>query len=64
MAVFAFGSLMMNEKKLEDAMEVGEWLGRRQAFAMVAGRCSAADVQCLRELRESKKYKLLGLSWE
>ena len=28
------------------------------------GRCSAADAECLRELRESKKYKLLGLTWE
>jgi hypothetical protein len=52
------------EKKLEDALEVGTWLGRRQAFSNVAGRCSAADAQCLRELRESKKYKSMGLTWE
>ncbi|HXB67147.1 MAG TPA: hypothetical protein VNY05_02840 [Candidatus Acidoferrales bacterium] len=54
----------MKDQKLEDAMEVGTWLGRRQAFSIVAGRCSAADAQCLRELRESKKYKSMGLTWE
>ena len=52
------------EKKLEDALEVGTWLGRRQALSIMAGRCSAADAQCLRELRESKKYKSMGLTWE
>ena len=54
----------MSDNKLEDVLEVGTWLGRRQAFALIAGRCSAADAQCLRELRESKKYKLMGLTWE
>jgi hypothetical protein len=54
----------MKDQKLEDALEVGTWLGRRQAFSIVAGRCSAADAQCLRELRESKKYKSMGLTWE
>jgi len=54
----------MKEKKLEDAVEVGTWLGRRQAFSIVAGRCSAADAQSLRELRESKQYKSVGLTWE
>jgi hypothetical protein len=54
----------MSEKKVEDALEIGRWLGRREAFSLVAGRCSAADAKCLRELRESKKYKELGLTWE
>lgn len=54
----------MSKKDLEDGVELGTWLGRRQAFSIVAGRCSAADAQCLRELRESKQYKKLGLTWE
>ena len=54
----------MSENKVEDALEIGRWLGRREAFSLVAGRCSAADAKCLRELRESKKYKELGLTWE
>jgi hypothetical protein len=54
----------MSENEFENVLEVGTWLGRRQAFSLIAGRCSAADAKCLRELRESKKYKLLGLTWE
>jgi len=54
----------MSRKDLEDYVELGTWLGRRQAFSIVAGRCSAADAQCLRELRESKKYKSMDLTWE
>jgi hypothetical protein len=54
----------MSENEFENALEIGTWLGRRQAFSLIAGRCSAADAKCLRELRESKKYKLLGLTWE
>ncbi len=54
----------MSENKIEDALEFGTWLGRRQTLSVVAGRCSAADAECLRELRGSKKYKLLGLTWE
>ena len=54
----------MSENEFENVLEIGTWLGRRQAFSLIAGRCSAADAKCLRELRESKKYKLLGLTWE
>jgi hypothetical protein len=54
----------MSENKLDDVLEIGRWLGRREAFSLAAGRCSAADAKCLRELRESKKYKGLGLTWE
>ena len=54
----------MSENEFENVLEIGTWLGRRQAFSLMAGRCSAADAKCLRELRESKKYKLLGLTWE
>ena len=58
----------MNEKRTQKdaqaALEFGKWVGRRQAFSQVAGRCSAADAQCLRELRESKRYKVMGLTWE
>jgi len=54
----------MSENKVDDVLEIGRWLGRREAFSLVAGRCSAADAKCLRELRESKKYKELGLTWE
>lgn len=64
LAVFVFLGYVMSKNDIEDGLELGTWLGRRQAFSIVAGRCSAADAQCLRELRESKKYRKLGLTWE
>src|ERR1035438_4459802 len=64
LAVFLLGGSPMSENEFENVLEIGTWLGRRQAFSLIAGRCSAADAKCLRELRESKKYKLLGLTWE
>jgi hypothetical protein len=62
--------LLLEEEKLkknqfqQDAVGFGTWLGRRHAFSLIAGRCSAAEAQCLRELRESKEYRKLGLNWE
>jgi hypothetical protein len=43
-------------KAVEEAcdFELGMMLGTRKAFASVAGRCSAADAECLRRLREKK----------
>jgi hypothetical protein len=42
---------------------LGNWLGRKQAFAALAGRCSAADAECLRQVRNGKMYRSLKLSW-
>lgn len=53
-----------DKKKQDDILDLGTWLGRRQAFAAIAGRCSAADAMCIRELRNSKKYRAYGLNWE
>ena len=39
-------------------------LGRRQAFALVAGRCSAADAECIREVRRDKRYRVLKMTWD
>ena len=48
----------------EDVLDLGAWLGRKQAFTLIAGRCSAATVVCLRKIREGKRYRTLGLTWE
>src|ERR1700730_14895761 len=45
-------------------LEVGTWIGRHQAFALIASQCSAADAACLREIRDNKHYRALGLTWE
>lgn len=57
---------MEEEQKVsaEDLVEVGTWLGRKQAFAAVAGRCAAADAECLRTIRQRKLYRARGVTWE
>src|SRR5437016_2460935 len=47
-----------------DGFDLGEWLGRRQAFGMIAGRCSAAEAECLRRIREEKLYLARVPDWE
>lgn len=43
--------------------DLGTWLGRRQAFGMMAGRASAADAECLRHIRDQKLYKAKTSTW-
>jgi len=47
-----------------DNSQLGEWLGRRQAFAAVAGRCSAADAECMRRIRDDKMYLERAKTWD
>jgi len=46
------------------SFDLGAWLGRRQAFRLIAARCSVADIECLAEIFEKKLYRLLGMTWE
>jgi hypothetical protein len=43
--------------------ELGTWLGRRQAFGLMAGKSAAADIDCLRQIRETKMYKSKCGDW-
>jgi hypothetical protein len=43
--------------------DLGMMLGSRRAFAAVAGRCSAADAECLRRIRDEKLYLRRAESW-
>jgi hypothetical protein len=45
------------------ALQLGQWMGRREAFGLMAGRCSAADIEILRRVREEKQYALMNCSW-
>src|SRR5437660_4747238 len=45
------------------AMELGILLGRTQAFATVAGRCTAAQVDAMRSMRDSKLYLSAAANW-
>jgi len=53
-----------NGQNTEAMMNLGAWLGRHQAFGLIANRCSAADAECLKAIRDGGEYKRLGLTWE
>ena len=41
---------------MSDNFDIGRLLGRREAFSVVAGRCTAAEAAQMREIREKKLY--------
>jgi hypothetical protein len=55
---------VLNNPAADDAsFELGQWLGRRQAFALVAGKTAAADVECLRRIRDGNLFRARGVDW-
>ena len=40
----------------QQVLELGIMLGQRRAFGLVTGRCSAAQAECLRKVRDEKTY--------
>ena len=55
---------MEMEQNVTKALEFGAWLGRGQAFAMVANLSLAAQAECLRNIRDSESYKSVCRTWE
>jgi hypothetical protein len=53
-------TLMDSEKQFD----LGSWTGLQKAFAAVAGSCSAARAQCLKQVRDSQILDSLGLTWD
>jgi hypothetical protein len=51
-------------EKTKQWFDVGSSVGRQQAFSAVSTKCSAAQAQCLQQIRESRSYEELGLTWE
>jgi hypothetical protein len=51
------------EQSIDELYELGQWMGRKQAFSLVAGATAAADVECLRQIRERKLYVAKGVDW-
>lgn len=47
-----------------ELLEAGIALGQTNAFALIAGRCSAAQAEGIRRLREQKLYKRCSEKWE
>ena len=48
----------------EKQIDLGSWTGLQKAFATVAGSCSAARAQCLKQVRESGMLDDVGLTWD
>lgn len=47
----------------EEVYDLGQWMGRKQAFGLIAGRTAAADIECLRQIRDKKLYRAKGVDW-
>jgi hypothetical protein len=46
------------------AVDVSAWVGRQQAFGMIANKCSAAQAQILKRLKDTSAHKAFGLTRE
>ena len=67
MSGFPFFTMSKTEdrkQKTTGVFDLGTWVGRKQAFSLIAGKCSAADAECLRNIRENKRYRALNVSWD
>src|ERR1017187_8856021 len=40
------------------------WIGRQQAFAMIASKCSEHQALCLKQLKQDRVCDSLNLTWE
>ncbi len=47
-----------------EALDLGKILGRREALSVIAGRCSAAEAGCIRQIRETRQYTSFASSWD
>jgi hypothetical protein len=44
--------------------DAGVWAGKVRAFAQLATLSASARAECLKQIRESRSYQAMGLSWE
>ena len=47
-----------------DDLALAKWMGRREAFGLMAGRCSAADIEIMGRIREEKLYAGKNCTWD
>jgi hypothetical protein len=50
--------------EVEDVVDLGMVLGQNQAFGFLAGRCSAAQAEGIRRLRNDRLYKRVTEHWK
>ena len=48
----------------EAILNLGTWLGRKQAFGLMAGRCTVAEIECLVEVCDGKLYLAIEPTFE
>jgi hypothetical protein len=53
-----------SKKAASNALEFGKMIGRRQTFGLMAGKCSAADAECLKKTRDQKLYLGFAKNWD
>src|SRR5256885_12549815 len=47
----------------ENQYDLGQWLGRKQAFGLIAGKTAAAEVECLRQIRDGNLFRAKADDW-
>lgn len=52
------------ETSTKQLLETGAWIGRQQAFAVIASNATAAQALSLREIKDRRSYERLGISWD
>jgi hypothetical protein len=55
--------VLNNSADDRSSFELGQWLGRRQAFGLIAGKTAAADVECMRRIRDGDLFRAKGVDW-
>src|SRR6202166_4377514 len=55
--------VLNNPVEDETPFELGQWLGRKQAFGLIAGKTAAAEVECLRRIRDGNLFRARGVDW-
>jgi hypothetical protein len=56
---------MSKDNEKDNALlDLGKRVGRHQAFDLIAKRCTAADAETLKSIRDNAEYKRLGLTWK
>src|SRR6266567_2122134 len=50
--------------ELVELLQLGQILGQNQSFAIVAGRCSAAQAETILRIREGRLYLRCAASWK
>jgi hypothetical protein len=48
----------------KENIDSAAWIGRQQAFALIASKCSAAQASALKAIKESRVHEQLALTWE